>query len=294
MSKHVQRIGFATICIAVMTIGVRFWLAPAAPGIAMPADTIAVTTVPATAMPAPVASSGNTQTSQDQLEALSQIPTSLALLDAGTLHFMPPTMSTPEQFAGGATRVVMDPSCAARTTFKPDATRSIEASLISEFGINADARVPLGVPFEELTQFYRVGTNYFQLSVNEVPASRPPVYRISLYRASDAQMRGDVANLALPNSVSIPNAAAMDATRAGEIFMQMLDQARSQNAELGARMLNVSIPGANSSGDQELRFVNGAPLQWAFGSGVCQLSADMDSTLCRCVPDGEKVRVPNV
>ena len=225
---------------------------------------------------------------EEAVEALSLQPSSVPLLDASALHFSAPAMAGPELFAGGATRVILDASCDKRSTFKPDAAQTLEETLLKEFGIVANARIPEATPFEELTQFYRIGADYYQLSINALPASRPPVYELSWYRARDAQMLTQLARLAVP-----PAAGVLDSTRASEMFMQILAGARANRAELGARLLNVHIPGGTNS-DQELRFINGAPLQWVFGSGVCQLTSDSNRSLCRCLPDGEQLRVPDV
>lgn len=234
-------------------------------------------------------------TAHDHVEALSLSASSVPLLDASALHFSAPAMAAPELFAGATTQVILDPSCRARSTFKPDVAHTLEETLFSEFGIRANARIPEGVPFEELTQFYRIGADYYQLSINTLPASRPPIYELSWYRAQDAQMRTQVARLAIP-----PSTGVLDVTRASELFTQILTTARSDRAELGARLLNVRIPGASkgastgANSDQELRFINGAPLQWVFGSGICQLASDTNHALCRCLPDGEQLRVPEV
>lgn len=243
-------------------------------------------------------------TAHDRVEALSLAASSVPLLEASALHFSAPAMAAPELFAGGTTQVILDPSCRTRSTFKPDVAYTLEETLFREFGIRANARIPEGVPFEELTQFYRIGADYYQLSINTLPASRPPIYELSWYRAQDAQMRTQVARLAVP-----PSAGVLDITRASELFTQLLTTARINRAELGARLLNVRIPGASSAAstggassgastgpnsDQELRFINGAPLQWVFGSGICQLASDTNRALCRCLPDGEQLRVPDV
>ena len=228
---------------------------------------------------------------EEAVEALSLEPSSVAFLDASALHFSTPAMAAPELFAGGATRVILDRSCDERSTFKPDAAQTLEETLFKEFGIVANARIPEATPFEELTQFYRIGADFYQLSINALPASRPPVYELSWYRAHDAQMLTEVARLAVP-----PAAGMLDVTRASELFMQILSTARANRAELGARLLNVHIPGASNgaNSDQELRFINGAPLQWVFGSGVCQLTSNSNQSLCRCLPDGEQLHVPDV
>ena len=251
---------------------------------------------PAMPVPAPADQQGATAHSHEhveqELEALSLTPSSVPLLQASALHFSEPAMAAPEVFAAGSTRVLLDTSCKARSTFKPDVAHTLEETLFKEFGVQANARIPEGVPFEELTQFYRIGADYYQLSINTLPASRPPIYELSWYRARDSQMLTEVARLAVPTSTG-----ALDVTRASEMFTQILATARANRAELGARLLNVRIPGTNGSGansDQELRFINGAPLQWVFGSGVCQLTSDSDHALCRCLPDGEQLRVPDV
>lgn len=252
----------------------------------------------APAMPVPVAAHQQVAAadshldSEQALEALSLTPSSVPLLQASALHFSEPAMADPELFAAGSTHVLLDPSCKARSTFKPDVAHTLEETLFNEFGVRANARIPEGVPFEELTQFYRIGADYYQLSINALPASRPPIYELSWYRAHDSQMLSQVARLAVPASTG-----ALDVTRASEVFTQILATARANRAELGARLLNVRIPGASGTGvnsDQELRFINGAPLQWVFGSGVCQLTSDSTHALCRCLPDGEQLRVPDV
>ena len=227
---------------------------------------------------------------QEQLEQLMLQPSQVALLDAQNLHFSAPAMLAAERFASGSTRVVLDQSCEARSSYKPDANQSIEQTLRSEFGLDANDRVPTSVPFDELTQFYRIGAEYFQLSAIAKPASRPPIYTLSLYRAEDPQMRARPAQLALP--VALPE--VIDAFGVVELFEQVLGGARAQHAELGARLMNVRIPGADGAAAHELRFLNAAPLQWAFGSGVCQLSADVASAFCRCLPDGEQLQIPEV
>ena len=159
---------------------------------------------------------------EQDLEALSLMPSSVPILDASALHFSEPAMAGPELFAGATTQVILDPSCKARSTFKPDVAHTLEETLFNEFGIRANARIPEGVPFEELTQFYRIGADFYQLSINALPASRPPIYELSWYRASDAQMLTHVARLAVP-----PATGVVDATRASELFTQILTTARA-------------------------------------------------------------------
>lgn len=280
-----MRGGFLLLGILLLSFIYLIWFAPLAP-----VTLAAAAKAPEQAHPL---DTGATDThghshSEEAVEALSLQPSSVPLLDASALHFSAPAMAASELFAGGATHVIMDSSCAKRSTFKPDAAQTLEETLFKEFGIVANARIPEATPFEELTQFYRIGADYYQLSINALPASRPPVYELSWYRARDAQMLTQVARLAVP-----PAAGVLDITRASEMFTQILAGARTNRAELGARLLNVHIPGGANS-DQELRFINGAPLQWVFGSGVCQLTSDSNRALCRCLPDGEQLHVPDV
>ena len=280
--------GFLLLGILPLILVYLFWPAPRA----LNAEILApVVQLPKPAHQ-PLAAAHNHLDAEQALEALSLTASSVPLLEASALHFSEPAMAAPEVFAAGSTHVLLDASCNKRSTFKPDVAHTLEETLFNEFGVRASARIPEGVPFEELTQFYRIGADYYQLSMNALPASRPPIYELSWYRARDSQMLSEVARLAVPASIG-----ALDVTRASEMFTQILSTARANRAELGARLLNVRIPGASGSGansDQELRFINGAPLQWVFGSGVCQLTSDSNHALCRCLPDGEQLRVPDV
>ena len=288
LRSHRTRGGFLLLGILPLILVYLIWPEPRAHS----AEILA----PAMPAPAPAHQHGAAAPShhhaEQELEALSLTPSNVHLLQASALHFSEPAMAAPELFAAGSTHVLLDASCKARSTFKPDVAHTLEETLFNEFGVRANARIPEGVPFEELTQFYRIGADFYQLSINALPASRPPIYELSWYRARDAQMLSQVARLAVPASTG-----ALDVTRASEMFTQILSTARANRAELGARLLNVRIPGASGSGansDQELRFINGAPLQWVFGSGVCQLTRDSNHAFCRCLPDGEQLRVPDV
>ena len=53
------------------------------------------------------------------------------------------------------------------------------------------------------------------------------------------------------------------------------------------------VIGADGEADQEIKFLNALPTQWAFGSGVCQLEQKQTSALCRCLADGVNQVIPN-
>jgi hypothetical protein len=186
------------------------------------------------------------------------------------------------------TRLEMDPSCAVRL-HKPDANRSVQAQLLSDYGIKGEQRVPEDVFFESLTQFFNVKEQFYQLSARARPASRPPVYTIEFYVAADAGMRTSVTKLDVP----VPVPANLDAISVRKVVEETLALFQKQGAQVGARLMQVRVTGAPGEADQEVSYINATPVQWAFGSGVCQLQAKKQSALCRCLPDGEVQPIPH-
>jgi hypothetical protein len=222
---------------------------------------------------------------EDRLEALAQQPAPYELFRHDTAHFDAPTMRDTEHFIDEATLPEIDASCASRAS-KPDTTRALEQQLREDFSVSANARVPEQVFFEDLTQFFRVDNRYFQFTARALTGSRPPRYSFELYSAGDPLMTTQLLRERLPVAVVEP----LDAPEVA--FMLTALQNHYLNAQWGARLLQVHIPGATDGADQEIRFVNGGVAQWAFGGGLCQLAADRQRALCRCLPEGETHPIP--
>lgn len=73
------------------------------------------------------------------------------------------------------------------------------------------------------------------------------------------------------------------------------DGTRSIETQLMADygVMQVRVIGGDGEADQEIKFLNALPTQWAFGSGVCQLEQKQTSALCRCLADGVNQVIPN-
>jgi hypothetical protein len=235
----------------------------------------------------PAAAMAYEEAQEEALESLITQPASEGLFERQSEHFTPALIDAEGRFVGDETRLSMDKSCTERL-HKPDATRSIEAQLQGDYGLNAKQRVPEDVFFETLTQFFQLDGQYYQLSARARTASRPPVYGFEFYVASDAGMRETLTKLALPVPIP-PNA---DARSVRAVVEQTLALFTKQGAQIGARTLQVRVIGGPEEPDQEIRYFNATPEQWAFGSGVCQLSATKRTSLCRCLPDGAIQGIP--
>jgi hypothetical protein len=203
-------------------------------------------------------------------------------------HFAPPAMLGEHNFATSLTKAVLDPSCQARA-LKPEASVPIETQLMETLGISGAARIPDDAFFESLTQFYQRDQRYYQISAVAKPASRPPRYTLEYYSAADAEMQADARSEPLP----FPEPAEIDALSVKQLFESMLANEQSLGAILGGRVLQLRVTGGDNQEDQEIQFFNGKPVQWAFGTGLCQLTAKQDSAICRCLPDGEGLAIPH-
>jgi hypothetical protein len=224
---------------------------------------------------------------EEALERLTGTPTSAALYHPENDHFTTPVMLGPNNFATELTQVDLDASCLSRK-YKPEAG-SVETQLQENYGISGSARVPEDLFFESLTQFYQRGDRYFQFSALAKPASRPPVYKIEFYAASDKMMLKDVVRSDPP--VAVP--PHLDAIGVKVLLNQLMQNEQARGAVFGARELQVRVTGAQGQADQEIQFLNAKPVQWAFGSGVCQLAEQRNRALCRCLPDGENQAIPH-
>lgn len=263
-----------------------YWLAesrPSAPRDSRPAA------VPEQAEPTPVAATAmpHRHDHGDLLEALSRLPATQALLKTETRHFETPERDTPTLYAQRGSMPSFDRSCDARAS-KPDATRTLEAQLATDYATLGRERVPRHTFYEDVTQFFQLGTRYFQLSARALPASRPPRYQFEFYSADDPRMQTGLLRQALP--VAVP--AILDAPAVAQTVEAALRHYLDQGASEGARLLQVRISGNPGQDDQEIKFLNGDVVQWSFGSGLCQAAAVPGQSICRCLPDGEQLRIP--
>ena len=192
------------------------------------------------------------------------------------------------RYVSSKTQLRLDKSCDQRL-HKPDGTRSIETQLTADYGVQARERVPTDVFFESLTQFFSVKGQFYQLSARAQTASRPPIYGFEFYRAEDASMQTALTRLELP----LPAPKFADAESVRFVIEQILARYQAQGAMPGARLMQVRVIGADGEADQEIKFLNALPTQWAFGSGVCQLEQKQTSALCRCLADGVNQVIPN-
>jgi hypothetical protein len=257
------------------------------------ADKATIAAVPANPTPAertltPIERMKRDEAQEEALEILSQSPTPEPLFNPQPEHFLAPLQAPDGAFLQDQTRLEMDPSCAIRL-HKPDGNRSAQAQLLSDYGIKGDQRVPEDVFFESLTQFFTVKEQFYQLSARARPASRPPVYTMEFYVAADAGMSISVTKLDVP----VPIPANLDAISVRKVLTETLALFEKQGAQVGARLMQVRVTGAPGEADQEVSYINATPVQWAFGSGVCQLQAKRQSALCRCLPDGEVQPIPH-
>lgn len=233
------------------------------------------------------AHAGHDHHADDLLEALSRQPARAQLFAPQSAHFLPPEMLSRDRFASEQTQLELDPSCEKRLAV-PDPQRASQSQLLADYGIDAEPRVPVDLFFESLTQFYRLGAHYYQFSAEARPASRPPRYTLALYRADDEGMQTQVVRQPL----AVRSDQELDAPGVRDVLKAHLDAVQNQGAELGARLLEARVTGAQGKEDQELRFLNATPVQWVFGPGVCQLTGERRSLYCRCLPDGEQLRIP--
>ncbi len=241
--------------------------------------------IPVSVIAHPQVEAGHQHDHEDRLEALAQQPAKFKLFDHASAHFERPSMRDADHFIAEATVPEIDASCASRSS-KPDVGRALEQQLREDFAVAAELRVPEQVFFEDLTQFFRINDRYFQFTARALTGSRPPRYSLELYSAGDAMMSQQL----LREQIPVPSPAQLDAPAVADL----LEALRSHylNADWGARLLQVRIPGLQDGEDQEIRFVNGTAAQWAFGGGLCQLTEDRKRALCRCLPEGETLPIP--
>lgn len=241
-----------------------------------------VETVPATRTAAP-----HRHDHGDLLEALSRLPAAQPLLKTETRHFETPERDMPTLYAQRGSVPSFDPSCDARAS-KPDATRTLEAQLAADYATVGRERVPDHTFYEDVTQFFRLDARYFQLSARALPASRPPRYQFEFYSADDPRLQTGLLRQPLP----VAEPPILDAPAVAQIVDAVLRHYLDRGAIEGARLLQVRTPGKPGQEDQEIKFLNGDVVQWSFGSGLCQASAVAGRSICRCLPDGEQLRIP--
>ena len=88
----------------------------------------------------------------------------------------------------------------------------------------------------------------------------------------------------------VPAPKFADAESVRLVIEQTLARYQAQGAMPGARLMQVLVLGGEDEADQEIKYLNATPIQWAFGSGVCQLEQKQASALCRCLADGVNQR----
>jgi hypothetical protein len=146
--------------------------------------------------------------------------------------------------------------------------------------------VPDDVFFESLTQFFKAGDRYYQFSAFARPGSRPPVYTLEFYSAADAGMQTGLVREAVPVTGNIQ----IDAVVVESVLAEVLAVFRSQNYVEGARMMDIRVAGREGQQDQAVRYFNQLPVQWVFGTGLCQLSTQQGFSHCRCLPEQESLK----
>jgi hypothetical protein len=232
---------------------------------------------------------GNAQAHDHEIEALliklASTPGKQPHFDFNAQRFDELKLSADNRYELSNTQLALDASCSGRSDL-PDAARSIESQLLQDYAIDGRPRVPDDVFFESLTQFFKIGDGYYQLSAFAKPASRPPVYVIEFYRAEDAGMQNGLQREALPVAIT----AQIDAPMVADIFSDVMQHFKPMGMVEGARLMDIRVAGREGQQDQAIRYFNGVPVQWVFSSGLCQLSAQQTVSHCRCLPDQEVLR----
>ncbi len=236
----------------------------------------------------PVQAMRQAEAQEEALELLSIQPSALTLFAPQRGYFAPPQIDVNGHFTSSETGLLLDKSCDQRL-HKPDGTRTIETQLMADYGVQARERVPVDVFFENLTQFFSDKGQFFQLTARVQTASRPPIYAFEFYRADDATMQASLTRLELP----VPAPKFADAESVRLVIEQTLARYQAQGALPGARLMQIRVIGGDGEADQEIKYLNALPTQWAFASGVCQLEQQQTSALCRCLPDGVNQAMPN-
>jgi hypothetical protein len=230
-------------------------------------------------------SSGHDHEVEALLIQLASTPGEQPHFDFNAKRFEEIMLSADNRYELSNTKLVLDASCAKRVDL-PDPARSIELQLQQDYVIDGRQRVPDDVFFESLTQFFKVGESYYQLSAFAKPASRPPVYTIEFYRADDAGMQNGLLREAPPLAIG----AQIDAPMVADIFSNVLRHYKPLGMVEGARLMDIRVAGREGQEDQAIRYFNGLPVQWVFSSGLCQMSAQQAVSHCRCLPDQEVLR----
>jgi hypothetical protein len=222
---------------------------------------------------------------ENLLIELASVPGKYPHFDFNANRFNAGKLDNAGNYPSAITKVVLDASCANREDV-PSASLSLETQLQQDFAISAQRRVPDDVFFESLTQFFKAGDRYYQFSAFARAGSRPPIYTLEFYSAADAGMQAGLVREAVPVTSNVQ----IDAVVVESVLAELLAKFRSQNYVEGARMMDIRVAGREGQQDQAIRYFNQLPVQWVFGTGLCQLSTQQGVSHCRCLPEQESLK----
>lgn len=199
-------------------------------------------------------------------------------VDLRPLYFQPPALVDGGRFAAAETPLLVEPSCRAQRLLARGG--SAEARLGALYALDAGERFPRDLFYRSMIQFWREGSEYYQLSAIW-DIGIPPVYRLALHRSPVADFSRDVREAPLPQPVP----GVIDAAAAADYMAQATDAAVARGGQLGLQLTEAEWPTTDGQGRVRTTLANGRAMGWSFPGGHCGWDAEASALRCRC-PSG--------
>jgi hypothetical protein len=190
--------------------------------------------------------------------------------------FKPPARSAPDVYHSQEIATTFSESCKRIPESKK--FQNIVTHLQQKVGVEGTKQFPRTVDVQELTQFWKQGNRYFQISLLS-SAAAPPVYRVEFYSSSAPDMNTDIKNV---SHARLMPGGVLDAEEALSVVQEILGDAKLKGAVEGARTMAVKAIGGRNGPFIDVTYLNSIPIGYRDESIFCKLSPDVKKMTCHC------------
>lgn len=154
-------------------------------------------------------------------------------------------------------------------------------------GLTGTVIYPRNIHIEDLTQFWKIGKEYHQISMiweQDFPAT----YRMEHYASEDPSLRKDVKQVEVP---TVSKDSVVDAETALSLVQSVVSEARKAGAQEGSRLMQVSTSTADAAGHKTIHhadYLNGQAQKYWDGIVLCSLNDSRKAASCECRKAGDE------
>jgi glycosyltransferase A (GT-A) superfamily protein (DUF2064 family) len=177
-----------------------------------------------------------------------------------------------------ASTTALQSEAACKTNEAISGANAAEQQIKQLYALSSEERFPEEIFFRTLTQFWRLGDEYYQLSA-VWDIGIPPVYRIKFFTSPTPDFSRDVIEVTPP--LAVP--AVLDSAASAQYVAALTAQYQQQGAQLGQRILEMEMPSDQEGERVEIKLADAQPLSWTFPGGACLLNNSGKAMQCRCV-----------